>query len=129
LGFTSRETDSIIKDNRPYAIRESDAEMVRGRGRSIGAGGRRILGSSGPRASGRDYNEWFDDRDNFFKMNVAGPSRAKWLKGRRGRTLSDLVDRSTGELINLEDLSGSTPVISRREYIEEFGSHAEQSRL
>jgi hypothetical protein len=87
------------------------------------------LGSSGPRASGRDYNEWFDDRDNFFKMNVAGPSRAKWLKGSRSRTLSDLVDRNTGDLIDLEDLPGSTPVVSRREYIDEFGSTSEKERM
>lgn len=128
LGINSSQTDNIIRRNRPYAIRESDAQMVKGKGRSIGAGGRRILGSAG-QTSNRDYNEWFENRNSFFKMNVAGPSRAKWLEEGRGRTLSDLVDRSTGELINLEDLAGSTPVISRSDYIRQYGSADEASRM
>ena len=73
--------------------------------------------------------EWFENRDNFFKANVAGPSRAMWLSERRSRGLSDLVNRNTGELINLEDLPGSTPTVSRRQFIESVGSQDEKDRL
>jgi len=128
LGLKREGVDEIINDYRPYAIRESDAQIVEGKGKSIGVGGRRILGSVG-RGPNRSYSEWFEDRNNFFKMNVVGPSRANWLAQDSRRTLNDLVDRRTGRLLRVEELPGETEILTRSEYIDRHGTRDERRQL
>ena len=137
---------AIQRKNRAYLVRESDYELAVGKGRAIGAGGRKILGKRGEQVSdaqlvregklgpvtrhsrlgNRNYSEWYADRNSLFKVNVTGPSRANWIESADGRSLNDLVDPTTGDLILLEDLPGNAPIITRQQYVEEHGTTKEK---
>ncbi len=118
------DADKVIQQNRGYAVRETDIEQAHGFGKSIGAGGRKTKKAGTTTIT--EYRKWYDERNATFQANVTGPSRAKWLKENPRRSLRQLVHKDTGKLKRLDQLPGNPDVITRKDYINRYGSKAEK---
>ncbi len=117
------DADKVIQQNRGYAIRETDIEQAHGFGKSIGAGGRKTRKAGTTTIT--EYRKWYDERNATFQVNVAGPSRAQWIKEKPRRNLRQLVHKDTGKLKRLDELPGNPQTTTREKYIKKYGSDAE----